>query len=157
MAKNKDTKKNTGKINPTKTDTKKGTKRLTKKQREEQQRTRIAKEQFIRVFSKGLGIVSAVCEKIGIDRSTYYDWMEKDDAFAETIRTITSQRNDYVEDKLMSKIAGNDGASIRFYLERRHGNYKNKSEVHQYNAEKTLEDLLDEEADNNNDAYDSDK
>jgi len=114
---------------------------------EEQERTKQKKALFLEYFSKSFGVISDVCEKIGISRWTYYEWKKTDPDFAEALTTHEVARNEEVEDVLFKLIRKGDGPSIRFYLERRNPIYKQKVVNEVYTGERTLEDLLDDHAD----------
>lgn len=118
-----------------------------KQKKEEQERTRIKKQMFLEYLPKSFGVVGDTCEKIGIDRGTYYDWKNNDPQFAEAISKIDAQKNDWVEDQLYKLMRKGDGPSVRFHMERRNPLYKQKSINEIYTGEKTLEDLLDAFAD----------
>jgi hypothetical protein len=113
-------------------------------EKKEQERTRIRKQMFIQYFQKHFGIISKVCNDIGIERSTYYGWRKDDPEFAKKIREVEGERNDAVEDVLFLLIAQEDGPSVRFYLERRNPAYKQKTVNEVIPGDRTLEDLLDE-------------
>ena len=92
--------------------------------------------------------IKAICDAVGISRETYYDWLGKDSLFAEAVKEAKSGRNQVVEDKLMSAIDGGDGASIRFYLEKIHPEFKKelwlKGGVNINNWEKMSDEQLTE-------------
>jgi len=58
---------------------------------EEQIRTTKKKKEFIENFEKLIGIISTTCQKIGIDRKTYYNWMKKDEDF---VKKVKKQKKD---------------------------------------------------------------
>lgn len=78
--------------------------------------------------------VQATCKKLGISRQTYYRWLEVftntgehpflereiAEAIAEGVRAI----NDYAENELVKKIYKGDIQAIKFWLTRRHEEYK---------------------------------
>lgn len=112
----------------------------------EQERTRINKELFLEYFAKMRGIVSATCEKTGINRTSFYEWKNEDKEFREALERITANRNDEVEDVLMEKIhREKDGHCTTFYLKSRHPNYKTKIIQEVIKGERTLEDLIAED------------
>jgi hypothetical protein len=118
-----------------------------RKESEEQERTKQKKAMFLEYFSKSFGVISDVCEKIGISRWTYYEWKKNDPEFAEAVATHEIARNEEVEDVLFKLIRKGDGPSTRFYLERKNPSYKQKVVNEVYAGERTLEDLLDDSAD----------
>lgn len=48
------------------------------KEKIEQERTRIKKELFLKYWAVTRGIISVTCDKVDIDRGTFYNW-ERDD------------------------------------------------------------------------------
>ena len=97
--------------------------------REEQERTTIKKKLFLEVFEKSLCMIAISCEKAGINRNAYYDWMKSDPEFHKTINEIKSRENESVENKLKKLIMQEKQGSIHFYLEKRHPDYKPKSSM----------------------------
>jgi hypothetical protein len=79
-------------------------------------KTDTKKKALIEALRQSLGIVSQACESIGIHRSTYYDWLEKDPVFKQEIDSIQDTAIDFVEGKLFENIQENDVTSIIFYL-----------------------------------------
>lgn len=118
-----------------------------KAEREEQERTKMKKALFLEYYAKSFGVISDVCEKTGVGRSTFYEWKKEDEDFAEALAKAEMERNDEVEDYLFRLIRKGDGPTIRFYLERKNPAYKQKVVNEVYTGERTLEDLLDEHAD----------
>ncbi|MBI4592386.1 helix-turn-helix domain-containing protein [Candidatus Uhrbacteria bacterium] len=112
----------------------------------ERESTRRAKDQFLALYERMGGVsVSHVASRVGISRDTYYRWLKEDERFKLRINETEEQLNGIVEDLLLMKILKGDGASIRFYLTRRHPKYMlRRSTVPTYTETKTLEDLLDE-------------
>jgi hypothetical protein len=118
-----------------------------KEHKEEQERTRIKKALFVDGWKKYHGVVSVICDKVGIDRCTFYEWRKDDPDFSEAIRTAKQTLNEEVEDLLMGKMfLEKDGTSIRYFLDRKHPGYKPRSvsEV-VVGGDRTLEDLIDED------------
>jgi hypothetical protein len=74
------------------------------------------KEAFLELFRKKAGIVTAVCQAVGVGRHTYYDWLKSDKAFAAAIDDLNEQIIDYSESMLMSKIQQGNMTAIIFHL-----------------------------------------
>ena len=112
----------------------------------ERESTRRAKEQFLTLYERvGGANVSLIAGRVGISRDTYYRWLKEDEQFRLRIHETVEHLNDFVEDLLLMKILKGDGASIRFYLTRRHPRYMlRRSAVPAYGETRTLEDVLDE-------------
>jgi len=112
----------------------------------EQWRTRIKKKEFIEAWSETRGVISKTCEMIGISRDTYYDWRNKDPKFAKLLVTVELKRNKDVEDILMEKILEDkDPSCVKYYLDRKHPEYKPRMVQEVIAGERTLEDLIDED------------
>ena len=113
---------------------------------------------FLGYWAKSMGVVSATCDKVEIDRDTFYDWMKEDPVFAKKINDLTDQRNTIAEDLLWGKITINkDGACIRYYLDRKHPEYKPKVINEMVAGDITLEDLIDKDEDELNKNDDKNK
>jgi len=117
-----------------------------KKKREEQERTTKKKVLFLQIWEKSAGVVSAACEKVGINRDTYYEWIKADEAFSKQIKSITEQKNDVAEDILWGLISiKKHPPSVHYYLDRRHPLFKPKNVTEVVTGDKTLEDLIAED------------
>ena len=70
---------------------------------------------------KTFGNVTQTTQILGIARSTYYLWLEKDSEFKKQIQEINPEERflDFVESKLVEKIQEGDGQSIRWTLDRK--------------------------------------
>lgn len=58
------------------------------------------------MFQKKLGNKTEVCKALSIDRSTLYDWIEKDDALRAAIEAQSEANIDFVESKLFELVEG---------------------------------------------------
>ncbi len=106
--------------------------------------TQRGKKRFLAIFEQIGGLsVSRAAGLARISRDTYYRWLREDDNFREKINSIQEHLNVYIEGLFMEKIAEGDGASMRFYLSRRHPSYMDVKMCP--SQTKTLEDLLDED------------
>lgn len=83
---------------------------------EAKNRKKQMKHDFIDAMRKTLGNISESCKIVGIDRSTYYRWMESDKAFADSIDEVYERNTDFVETKLMKLINEENPTAIIFYL-----------------------------------------
>jgi hypothetical protein len=77
------------------------------------------KKKFLDVYKAKAGNITDSCKSIGIDRRTFYNWIEKDDKFKSTIDDIQESLIDLTESKLIQNIKKNDTTSIIFYLKNR--------------------------------------
>lgn len=73
------------------------------------------KERTLAALRKCMGLVATACRRVGIDRSTFYDWCKKDEGFKQASMDITEEVYDKVEGKLLKKVAEGDTAAIIFY------------------------------------------
>jgi len=94
--------------------------------KEEQVRTTKKKQEFIENFEQLIGIISTTCQKIGIDRKTYYNWMKDDEEFVKKVERAKERQVNMVEDRLMRAILKDNITAIIFYLKNKHPDYINK-------------------------------
>ena len=73
------------------------------------------KKALIEALKKSLGIVTTACKQVGIDR-TYYRYYNNDKKFRAEVDDLINHQKDFVESKLMKRIANDDTTSIIFYL-----------------------------------------
>lgn len=82
---------------------------------------------------KKIPIVQVCCEKLGIGRTTFYDWCKADPAFAmEADRTLAegiSLVNDMVESQLLAAARDGNLGAITYWLKHRHPAYATKVDV----------------------------
>lgn len=101
--------------------------------KEEQERTTKKKKIFLEEFNNSFGIITVACLRSGIDRKTYYRWIEDDYVFKAQCESIDKVQTDFVIDKLMIMIADGDSkghaGSVHFYLSRRSSKFKEKLEL----------------------------
>lgn len=64
------------------------------------------KKEILEALEQYNGIVSTACNNIGLARSTFYDWLSKDEDFKAAVGDIQEVAIDFVESKLMEKING---------------------------------------------------
>lgn len=89
------------------------------------------KRAFLEAYKKSLGNITLACENVGIDRGTYYNWIERDEAFRAEVEAANEVSIDFVENSLMKQIKeGNTTATI-FYLKTKgkHRGYVERQEM----------------------------
>lgn len=64
------------------------------------------KKAILEALEAKYGIVTEACRSIGLNRSTYYEWLKNDPEFKQAVEEITDTAIDYVEGKLFEKIGG---------------------------------------------------
>lgn len=74
------------------------------------------KKEFIEVYKTTLGIVSQACEKVGISRTTFYEWCKEDANFKAKAEEINEMQIDFVESQLLQNIKKKDTNACIFYL-----------------------------------------
>lgn len=94
------------------------------KVKEEQERTKVKKRNFIELFSDELCDIGLTCKRVGISRETYYKWMEEDEDFKESVDSIKYHECEFVESKLKQNIKKGKETSINFFLKCKHPEYK---------------------------------
>ena len=82
----------------------------------EQVQVAYKKKRIIAAMRKSFGNVSFACEQIGINRSTYYKYYNKDPTFREAIWEIEEEDLDYTESKLKQLIDEKEPSDIYFKL-----------------------------------------
>lgn len=78
--------------------------------------TSIKKKAFLKVFKSKACNISAACDSVPIDRTTYYLWMEKDKKFNSAVIALQESLLDFSESMLMKNIQSGKEASIFFHL-----------------------------------------
>lgn len=112
----------------------------------EQERTIVKKRAFLELWEKSSGVISYVCDKLDINRVTFYKWKADDPEFAAKIKAVEDKRLDSAEDILFGKVfVERDASCAKYLLDRKHPGYKPKSVTEVIAGEKTLEDLLAED------------
>lgn len=84
--------------------------------RQEQLRTKESKKELLKELVKSLGNVTTACKKIGIDRTTYYDWIAKDKKFKAMVDAVPEIRLDHYEKQLNKLIDDGNVAAVIFAL-----------------------------------------
>lgn len=78
-------------------------------------------------------IVQMCCEKLGIGRTTYYDWRKNDPEFEaasdEALQAGTLLMNDMAESQLLAAIRDGNLGAITYWLKHRHPTYATKLQV----------------------------
>jgi len=74
------------------------------------------KKAMLKSLEKSLGVVTAACIEVGIDRKTHYQWLKDDEDYRKQVDDITDIAIDFSETQLYKKINEGDTASIIFFL-----------------------------------------
>ena len=76
-------------------------------------KTEHTKKAIIAALEKSLGVVTTACKKVGIGRTTFYDYLNKDEKFAKQVKDIENIALDFAESQLHKQISeGNTTATI---------------------------------------------
>ena len=96
-----------------------------------QDRTTQHKKAVIEALEQSLGIVTTACKKVGVGRTTFYQWMKDDPVFANDVRDISNIALDFAESQLHKQIKDGSTAATIFYLKTqgKHRGYIEKQEV----------------------------
>ena len=86
---------------------------------------------WLGAFKANLFNVTEACNKIGIDRSTYYRWLENDPDFAQAVQDAREEKIDFIENQLLERIAEGDTVATIFALKSlaKHRGYVERQEV----------------------------
>ena len=68
---------------------------------------------FIDAYLANAFNISAACRNVGIDRGTYYRWLE-DEEFVVKLDEAREAKKDFIESQLMKKVAAGDTIAIIF-------------------------------------------
>lgn len=81
--------------------------------------TTIKKQRFVELIFAKTGNISELCKAVGIHRSTYYEWMGKDEKFKKKVDAEREGLIDFVESKLFGLINDKNVAAVIFFLKTR--------------------------------------
>lgn len=74
------------------------------------------KKAIIEALEQSLGVVTTACKKVGVGRTTFYQWVKDDPAFANDVRDISDIALDFAESQLHKQIKDGSTAATIFYL-----------------------------------------
>jgi len=95
----------------------------------------LKKEKFIDAYQKTNGNITDSASIAGIDRTTYYLWLDNDKDFALQILDSEANLNDEIRQVLIQKAAEGDMTAVIFYLKNRHPDFKqNPMVLQQFNV-----------------------
>ena len=70
------------------------------------------KKQFLEELGKSWGIVTTACERTGVARKTYYNWLEKDEKFKQAVQNIQKKLDDFYETQFIKLCAEKNDKAI---------------------------------------------
>ena len=74
------------------------------------------KKEVLVALEASLGVVTTACKKAGIDRTTFYRYVNDDAEFAKEVKSIENVALDFAESSLHKQIQAGVPASTIFYL-----------------------------------------
>jgi hypothetical protein len=74
------------------------------------------KNALIEALKQTLGVVTSACKIVGVDRTTFYKYVNEDEVFAEQVKDIQDIAIDFAESKLYEQIKDNNTTATIFYL-----------------------------------------
>ncbi len=92
---------------------------IEKKLKSEKAKEEIQKKQksnFLKVIKKLMGNISQSCEKVGITRQVFYQWLSEDENFKRSYENQNEYEIDFAESKLMQEINDGNITAIIFFL-----------------------------------------
>jgi len=74
------------------------------------------KKALLEALEKSLGVVTTACKIVGVDRTTFYNYVNADDDFAQAVKDIDNITIDFAESQLHKQIKDGNTAATIFYL-----------------------------------------
>lgn len=93
--------------------------------------TQLKKDKFIEAYKTTNGNITDSASIAGIERKTYYNWLESDESFAMQILDSESDLNDSIRQVLIEKAGSGDMTAVIFYLKNRHPDFKQQAQAPQ--------------------------
>ena len=84
----------------------------------------IKKDRVIELYKTTLGHITQVCDAANISRTTFYNWLEKDEKFAEAIVNAEASTTDEVKAALLAQIQTGNITAIIFWLKNKSAEFK---------------------------------
>jgi hypothetical protein len=108
----------------------------------EKEKIILQKKNLLIALEKSLGIVTTACNKVGLHRSTFYEYYNNDNEFKKSVDEINNVVLDFSESALLKNIEKGDTTAIIFHLKTKgkHRGYIERVENH--NLEVTTFDDL---------------
>lgn len=110
---------------------------------------------LLAAFNNAYNITEA-CQYANIDRSTYYDWLAKDDTFSYKMSQAQSAPNMKAKAVIIEAIKAGDVNTARWYLNARDPDFKAKGEIGTPEGQQATEAKLKEFMDDTDDGAYSD-
>jgi len=103
----------------------------------------IKKNALLEALEKSLGVVTSACKKVGVGRTTYYDWYNNDPDFKKKVDELQNVALDFAESQLHKQISENNTTATIFYLKTKgkQRGYTDKSELDLTSGGKSITDI----------------
>lgn len=105
------------------------------------------KKALLEALESSLGVVTSACKKVGVGRTTFYNYVNADEEFAKAVQDIENVALDFAESQLHQQIKTGNATSTIFYLKtkgKKRG-YVERMENVNTNKNLDLSNLTDEE------------
>jgi predicted DNA-binding transcriptional regulator AlpA len=105
------------------------------------------KKALLEALESSLGVVTSACKKVGVGRTTFYNYVNSDEEFAKAVQDIENVALDFAESQLHQQIKTGNATSTIFYLKtkgKKRG-YVERMENVNTNKNLDLSNLTDEE------------
>jgi anaerobic C4-dicarboxylate transporter len=91
------------------------------------------KNALIEALTQTLGVVTTACKMVGVDRTTFYKYLNEDPKFAAQVKDIQEVAIDFAETKLYEQIKDSNTTATIFYLKTKakHRGYIERQEIQQ--------------------------
>lgn len=87
----------------------------------------LKKQKFLEAYKSTNGNITDSAAIAGVNRTTYYNWLQDDTDFAMQILDSEANLNDEIRQVLIQKAAEGDMTAVIFYLKNRHPDFKQQS------------------------------
>ena len=102
-----------------------------KKTKKKPTKTDTLKKAMCDALKQSLGIVTTAIQKVGIHRSTHYDWYNNDQEYRKRVNEVSDVAHDFVESQLYNQIKDGNTTATIFYMKckMRERGYIEKQEI----------------------------
>jgi uncharacterized cupin superfamily protein len=74
------------------------------------------KKAILDALESSLGVVTSACKKVGVGRTTFYQWLKEDAEFSAAVNDIENVAIDFAESHLHKQIKDGSAAATIFFL-----------------------------------------
>lgn len=79
-------------------------------------KTQQHKKALLEALEKSLGVVTTACKSVGVDRTTFYNYVNTDPQFKTAVDDVENIALDFAESQLHKQIQKGEVSSTIFYL-----------------------------------------